>query len=321
MQSVPQIVRLKFESIENLRSGIANADLNSVQIKPGSLTGGMLFVSTGNTLFSVGHLDGDVRTRGIVDPDRVTLAINLSTNASIFSFISGRHVLPGEIYVMEPGGPFDNRTAGNLLYATLSISRDEMDKLSIYNSIHPNTKLWQTRRWYSAPADLRGFICKSITGIISQLLPGQVNLSLHQYGQFEQSIIELFFQGIVFDDQQRSERSLSSNAGIVRKAEDWIEGQNLTSVNISDLCKAICISRRTLHRAFNETLGLGPMHYIMLKRLSAVRAILRSADPLTTSITNVAWDYGFWELGRFAVFYKRMFGERPSETLKGKRVI
>ena len=32
-------------------------------------------------------------------------------------------------------------------------------------------------------------------------------------------------------------------------------------------------------------------------------------------IADVAYAHGFYELGRFAAVYARMFGERPSETL------
>jgi AraC family ethanolamine operon transcriptional activator len=35
-----------------------------------------------------------------------------------------------------------------------------------------------------------------------------------------------------------------------------------------------------------------------------------------TTVSTVATDHGFCELGRFAGTYKLMFGETPSETLR-----
>jgi AraC family ethanolamine operon transcriptional activator len=44
--------------------------------------------------------------------------------------------------------------------------------------------------------------------------------------------------------------------------------------------------------------------------------LLHASDPEETTVTQVAFGLGFWDLGRFAGAYRRLFGERPSETLR-----
>ncbi|WP_426013026.1 hypothetical protein [Caulobacter sp. DWR2-3-1b2] len=48
--------------------------------------------------------------------------------------------------------------------------------------------------------------------------------------------------------------------------------------------------------------------------MSATRARLLAAASRPTTVTQVALDHGFWELGRFAGAYRGMFGEAPSEA-------
>ena len=74
--------------------------------------------------------------------------------------------------------------------------------------------------------------------------------------------------------------------------------------------------RRTLHRAFSDRLGVGPIEYMKRKRLSVIHSILARSDPATTNVSDTAMEIGFFELGRFAKYYRKLFGENPSETLR-----
>jgi transcriptional regulator GlxA family with amidase domain len=116
--------------------------------------------------------------------------------------------------------------------------------------------------------------------------------------------------------------SAESNTGarLVSETEDYVDAAGGRPVHISELCSALKVSRRSLHRAFADTLGMGPIAYLRSRRLSAIQSVLRRCDPLTISIGDLAFEYGFPEAGRFAAYYRDHFGETPSETLRSKAV-
>lgn len=76
------------------------------------------------------------------------------------------------------------------------------------------------------------------------------------------------------------------------------------------------VSLRTLQEAFRRYVGMSPMAYVHEVRLQRVHRQLRVAVPGTTTVTDVAHEWGFVHLGRFARRYRERFGESPSQTLR-----
>jgi len=103
---------------------------------------------------------------------------------------------------------------------------------------------------------------------------------------------------------------------IVELIEDMARGQADEPLHIDDICRAARVSQRTLRNAFQEVYGSSPYRHLRTMRMSEARkALLSPASPAQT-VTEVAMHFGFLELGRFSVEYRRAFGERPSATLR-----
>jgi transcriptional regulator GlxA family with amidase domain len=86
-------------------------------------------------------------------------------------------------------------------------------------------------------------------------------------------------------------------------------------LHVSALCHVIGVSERTLRKAFHRVHGVPPCRHLRMLRLSNARRALLSADGALANVTEIAMSFGFAELGRFSVEYKKAFGESPSQTL------
>ena len=105
---------------------------------------------------------------------------------------------------------------------------------------------------------------------------------------------------------------------IVDRFEQVARANVTTFVHVADLSRIADINQRTLSRAFREILGIGPCRYLQHLRLSEVKRVLLSEE---ITVTQAAIRFGFVELGKFGVLYRRAFGESPSETRRRRQAV
>lgn len=117
------------------------------------------------------------------------------------------------------------------------------------------------------------------------------------------------------DMLRRRERSVAPRD--VKRAIDYMESRLDASVTLPDLVAAAGVPGRTLFKHFRDSKGTSPMGYLRNARFEKVHAALKRAE--AGSVTAIAMAWGFGHMGRFAVEYRRRFGESPSSTLKRHR--
>jgi AraC family ethanolamine operon transcriptional activator len=121
------------------------------------------------------------------------------------------------------------------------------------------------------------------------------------------------------DDSPSGRRPLktaTSRQQVVERAESYLRAHPDSAVPISQLCRIAGVSERGLRNAFHSVRGMSPKQYLLAERLHGVRRALCDSGRHPTTVTDVATNYGFFELGRFAASYREAFGEAPSDTLR-----
>ena len=114
----------------------------------------------------------------------------------------------------------------------------------------------------------------------------------------------------------KSNRHLRQRLAVMRRFEHMLEARENQPIYITEVCAEIGVAARSLRSYCQEHLRMSPHRYLWLRRMNLVRQALARADRKTKTVTQIANDYGFAELGRFAVAYREVFGESPSATLR-----
>ena len=131
-------------------------------------------------------------------------------------------------------------------------------------------------------------------------------------------LVDFLLQVSAYLPPPRPTSDLATRQHGLLRAMDYLRYRIDTRISVAELCRVACISERSLQYAFRDEFGISPTEFMRRRRLHAVRRILTASSAEDSSVSKIALDHGFSELGRFAVEYRRLFGVHPSDTLKSR---
>jgi len=289
-----------------------------VQIGRGPLHGQADQIVLDRCALRIGSLSQTVRVQVQFPGDRATLALALDAAEPIR--LHGKSFSPANLTVFGPGEEIDALFSAGAKWATFNLPFEDYELELAAVSEDPN--LLRPRgipRFLPSPRSMSRLQSALIS--VEELVRRRPDLFANAQWRIniERELRNGFFGA--FDDAallQRggAEARLTSAWRVVREAEARIDEEDTPVPSIAGLCRKLRVSRRTLERAFQELLGVGPSAFFRIRALNAVRRALVVAPPQPGVVARLAVDHGFWHLGRFAQQYRDLFGERPVDTLR-----
>jgi AraC-like DNA-binding protein len=132
----------------------------------------------------------------------------------------------------------------------------------------------------------------------------------------EQQLIHAAVECFAGGSADRDTQSRRRRQNVMVRFEHLLHAQPERDLRITEICATLNVSERLLRALCAEHLGMGPIAYDRLRRMSLVRRTLRRGDGIDATVSTVAQRYGFRSPGRFSVKYRAIFGESPSTTLR-----
>lgn len=103
---------------------------------------------------------------------------------------------------------------------------------------------------------------------------------------------------------------------LLRRAMAFIEEHAGSDIGITDIAGATYVTPRAVQLMFRRHRDCTPMEYLRRVRLHNAHQELLAADRAYTTVTQIAAKWGFAHTGRFAVYYRQVYGHSPHSTLR-----
>jgi AraC-like DNA-binding protein len=253
----------------------------------------------------------------VTDDDRIPIFFLTDSQQSAY-FHSGLELLPGDIIFYAKSSEYYRRSFSEARWGAMSLPVEE---LAVAAEAVVGREL-------TAPASNR--LIRPPPALMTRLL------RLHEAaGQLAETAPDILAHPEVarvikqellrvmvacLTDPAAVERRGPSQQAVIRRFEQILEARRNEPLYMTEVCAAIGVSERTLRQRCQEHLRMNPHRYLWLRRMHQARRALTVADAETKTVTEIATEHGFWELGRFAVAYRELFGETPSATLRQLRI-
>jgi AraC family ethanolamine operon transcriptional activator len=307
------VTTARVNDFEGFREAVHGSHVDVVQLERGKLRGSLTHVGIGDFSLSIGSFSAGIRTQRTSKEQKLIIGMLLGSSNRVTHW--SYDMQPGDVLVIPPSIEHDGRFFGASSYAAIRL--DLTDVASIFGGATDlaDPATWSVKNHYKADPYLGAIAIYRLRKIASRLANSTDSLPDQSTDFWRRSITDAMMATVLHSLPSDTARLHMSATALVRSVENYIDTAGTRPVHISEICTEFAVSRRSLHRAFDEVLGMGPVTFLRHKRLCDIHSILRESDPTQTTVAKVAIEHGFIELGRFAYYYHTLFGEHPSKTL------
>lgn len=298
-------------------SGLQHWRQDYEQLSTGAFEGVLDEAWFGNVQFFRERTNQIVHQTGVAwEGSRTIAVVNAASEEGLFS-----GTMLDENTVFTFGDYFDFRTPKNLDLLAITVDASALNEFANtvwHIDIENNAPCLGAFTYPSEiPSQLRKFFMLLMSSIKS-------NPKVLNYPQIRKGMEQEIYNSIVLaigDTSVTADATVArSRKMIVDKVREYVLAHREDPVTVADLCAALDVSRRTLQYSFQAVLNVNPAAYLRAIRLNGTRRALRAAcGDSAASVADVAARWGFWHLSHFAADYKLMFGELPSQTLRGRK--
>ncbi len=305
--------RQKIEDFEELEEVVPGTRREIVQLERGKIKGEIAHATIGDLPIDTASFNLGIRSKGGSHKDRIGIGLLAASAGHVVR--SSYDSRAGDVLVMQPGCEHENRYYGGASIVVVMAS--EADIASSYGTEAGmrDPSCW-SKTHYKGNTETVTSIIPRLQSLLGGL--GAMSLTLEAAEFWKRAVIEAVTANVVAGMPSERDGPLPSALKIVRQVEEYLDARPGEPIHISEICHHLHASRRTLHRAFHEALGTGPIAFLRHRRLCAAHTALRAPADIRT-ISNIAMQFGFQNLGRFAGYYHQLFGEYPSETRQRHR--
>ncbi|WP_141342451.1 helix-turn-helix domain-containing protein [Bradyrhizobium sp. USDA 3458] len=300
----------RIECFEELEKTITGVQRDIVQLGRGKMRGRLSHGTIAGLPIDIAAFNRGLRSRGLVRKDRITIGILTSSTERV---TCGSHELsPGDLLIGQPGEELDNRHYGGGSVLIISLTPSDIEAMFGSEGRPADPAFWWGHQFNGTEETVR-WVIPRLKELAARLANNLV-LTAQAAEFWKRAIIETVTASAVAGAPSDRGGPLPSALKTVREIENYLDTQGDGPIHISQICKELRLSRRTLHRAVHEALGLGPISFLRHRRLCSIHATLRTHPQNTATIADLALQNGFLNLGRFSQYYYQLFGEYPSDT-------
>jgi len=308
----PEVIQHRFDDFDDFCETVRGWDLDLQRFDRGPFEAELLQMVSGPVQLTRTRFEGQLQQLGTPPPGVWTFGIPQPTSTSFIW--RGYEIGQEQVLIFRPGSELDSASGRGFGVFTCSFPEALLDQVAVSSGLpRPSRALCGAevvRPSKEALAAVRNWFVGFYDALEKD--PSMLHSSAVQR-EIERELPSRILEGLIEGSDVRPQPPVGTRKQLLDRAMAYIADNAHTPLTVGEISAAIGANERTLRRAFLDRVAVPPKTYLTTVRLHGARRDLRRRGP-ETPVTDVANRWGFWHMGDFAMNYRRVFGELPSET-------